>query len=403
MSDASGTSQSLDRPIWPNTIAQFEPAVGLRSVIAGIGSVRRLLAGELDRQTIARPMIVCGAQVSQSSVLGLVSAALGREAVVYDGCRPHVPQETIDAGAALARAERVDGLIAIGGSSAVDCAKGIGVLLAGGIPSMTALKPIDFSAIDVGFRPPSAPRVPLVTITGTLSYAEFTGFFGACHRLRKRAYMDQNHVTRTIILDGEIAAATPASVWAETGIKALDDALFSFCGHERPEPFFDPLLVTSLRMLVDLLPASTRTADPVERQHVQTAVWITKSHLPRFDRPSYTGWFSTACRHSLGAVLNLPHGIGSCVALLPGLRFHLPTTRRRQAMLAAALGWPVADDPERSPLEDGLTRLMAAVGVPTKLETVKPGALEEVVAAMLEESAKLGSAEALLAACRTMV
>ena len=86
---------------------------------------------------------------------------------------------------------------------------------------------------------------------------------------------------RTIFLDGEMAASTPADVWAETGIKALDDALFSYCGHKHEEPFLDPLLTTAIAAITDLLPGSAGTPDPVLRQQVQTAVWITKSHQPR--------------------------------------------------------------------------------------------------------------------------
>jgi alcohol dehydrogenase class IV len=391
---------------WPDTIAEFMAAPGLRGVIAGVGSVRRYLGREVERQGIARPMIVCGDRVSASPVAAMIKAALPIKPVVYDGSRPHTPRETIDAGAALARSADIDGLIAIGGSSAVDCAKGIGVLMASGLESMAALEPVDFASFMS--RPPVqvASKVPLITASGTLSFAEFTGLFGARHENRKLPYLDQDHVVRTIFLDGEMAAATPAEIWAETGIKALDDALFSWCGHEHAEPFLDPLLTTAIAAIIDLLPGSTSTPDPALRQQVQTAVWITKSHQPRFDRPAYTGWFSTAARHAMGAVLDLPHGAGSCVALLAGLQFHVAATRARQQALAKILGWTVEDTlpSDQSPLADGLIRLMARLGVPTRLGQfpVDPAQLGDVADAMLAESPRLGTRDSILAALRSV-
>jgi len=397
--------QPSKRP-WPDTIAEFVAAPGLRGVIAGVGSVRTCLGREARRQGIVRPMIVCGDRVSVSPAVAAIKAVLPMEPVLYDGSRPHTPRDAIDAGAAHARAAHVDGLIAIGGSSAVDCAKGIGVLLASGTASVAALEPVDFASFMS--RPPVqvARRIPLITASGTLSFAEFTGLFGVRHENRKLPYLDQDHVVRTIFLDGEMAASTPADVWAETGIKALDDALFSYCGHKHEEPFLDPLLTTAIAALIDLLPESAGTPDPVLRQQVQTAVWITKSHQPRFDRPAYTGWFSTAARHAMGAVLDLPHGAGSCVALLAGLQFHLPATRARQQALAGSLGWTGnTARSDQSPLADGLMRLMTSLGVPTQLAQfrVDPARLEDVAGAMLEESPRLGSHKDVLAALRRVL
>ena len=397
--------QPSKRP-WPDTIAEFMAAPGLRGVIAGVGSVRKCLGREVERQKIFRPMIVCGNRVSASPAVAAIKAALLMEPVFYDGSRPHTPRDSIDAGAALARAAQADGLIAIGGSSAVDCAKAIGGLLASGTSSITALEPVDFASFMSRPTAQVARRIPLITASGTLSFAEFTGLFGVRHEKRKLPYLDQDHVVRTIFLDGEMAASTPADVWAETGIKALDDALFSYCGHTHEEPFLDPLLTTAIAAIIDLLPGSAGTPDPVLRQQVQTVVWITKSHQPRFDRPAYTGWFSTAARHAMGAVLDLPHGAGSCVALLAGLQFHLAATRARQQALAVSLGWTgntVRSD--QSPLADGLTHLMRLLGVPTQLSQfrIDPAGLDDVAGAMLDESPRLGSHEDILAALRRVL
>jgi maleylacetate reductase len=368
-------------------------------VLTGEGVVRELLAAELDQQGVRRPLVVCGQNVSRSPLLAIVDDALGGATTVYDGCRPHVPIETVDAGAAFARDHGADGLIALGGSSAVDCAMGIGVLLHRGIEHLHDIPPLQFGSLASAPALPSTDFLPVATVTGTLSFAEMFGFFGARSGQRKRPYLGHNDVVRTVFLDGLVAAHTPSHIWVETGVKALDDALFTFCNHTVPEPFLDPTIADAIGALVELLPASmTETS---VRQQVQIAVWMTKSHQPRLGRPSLPGWFSTAARHALGAVLDVPHGVGSCVALLPGIDFHAPATHDRQLQLARSLGWPEGGP---APLLPGLREMFARLGVPTRLRGLgyDRAAVDEVIQSIVEESPALAAAGDLRAACEAM-
>src|SRR6202011_6213741 len=93
--------------------------------------------------------------------------------------QPHTPVETINAGAAAARAMGADGLIAVGGSSAVDCAKGIAVLVASGTEELSSLSPRPLGQLGDPSVASSARRVPLLMVSTTLSFAEFLPFWGA--------------------------------------------------------------------------------------------------------------------------------------------------------------------------------------------------------------------------------
>ncbi len=405
-SGASGTSGGAGR--WPVEPNEFRWQTGLRGVVAGLGSVEEKLAPTLKAQGVARPMIVCGTNLAVSPVLKTVVRSAGVETVVFDGSRPHTPVETVDAGAAAARQQGVNGLISVGGSSAVDCAKGIAVLLSTGHQHVDDLAPSGFGRLSEPFDPAGQPPVPLVMVSTTLSFAEFLPFWGVrrADQGRKTGYPDYGRVLRTAFLDGLMAAHTPDGVWFETGIKALDDAIAGFCRGPDPEPFLDPVLIEGIAGLVAWLgasgghepgghepgghePADRRRAEA--RQRVLTACWLTKQPLPRLDPTAYTGWFSTAARHALGGVLGLPHGAGSCVALPEALRFHAARTRDRQAALAGALGWQGGDD--EAPLEPGVTSLLAELGVPTSLAPwkVDDADLDHVAEHMLAESPALGS------------
>ena len=384
-------------------VSAFRVQPGLRAVVSGPGCVAERLGDELASIGITKPLLVCGAQLARSPVLEITRRALRVEAALFEGSRPHTPIETVAAGAHAARAARADGIVAVGGSSAVDCAKGIAVLLASGREEVSELEPLRFERL---FDPPaeSFPRIPLVAVTTTLSFAEFLPFWGARdpERLRKLPYSDLHSVERTIFLDGELAAHTPDRVWFETGIKALDDAVAAWCRGTAPEPFGDPLLAEAIRDLVELLPRSGGTSSSPVRQRILTACWMTKLQLPRLGAVALPAWFSTTARHSIGAVHAAPHGAASCVALPHALHFHADATRGRQATLAAALDWPTADT---APLWTGLDRLLSKLRVPRSLGALgmKPPQLAELVTAMRAEAPQLGDDATLREACERML
>jgi len=112
---------------------------------------------------------------------------------------------------------------------------------------------------------------------------------------------------------------------------------------------------------------------------------------------------ATAARHALGAVLELPHGVGSCIALPHALRYHADATVARQTALATALGWSI--DGAVAPLGAGLGEFLSAVGVPTRLRDVDidSAVLTAVVERMLEESPSLGPPDQLRRACAAMI
>jgi alcohol dehydrogenase class IV len=102
-------------------------------------------------------------------------------------------------------------------------------------------------------------------------------------------------------------------------------------------------------------------------------------------------------------VLEVPHGIGSCVALLPGIRYHEPDTGVRQLALKRAVSW--GDNVTSTSLYEAVAALLVRLQVPMHLEEigVDGSRLDDVVAAMVDEAPWLGSAEQLRAVCAEMV
>jgi alcohol dehydrogenase class IV len=110
-----------------------------------------------------------------------------------------------------------------------------------------------------------------------------------------------------------------------------------------------------------------------------------------------------AARHTLGGLLEVPHGVGSCVSIRCGLRFHLDDTAERQARLADALGSLDPAAAGRS-LDQIVGQLLDALAVPTTLTQlgVPESDLDAVLHGILEEAPELGTPRRLRAVCAQM-
>src|SRR5204862_3924523 len=166
---------------WPTDVTEFRPQESLKAVISGVGSVRARLAGVLSRHGAKRAMIVCGANLAKSPALDVVRDAAGSDVFVSDGCRPHTPVETVNAGAAAARDGGADAFIALGGSSAIDCGKGIARLVATDTKDVADLEPADFGKLGQSPAFTGVSPLPFVIITTKLSVAELMPFWGSRH------------------------------------------------------------------------------------------------------------------------------------------------------------------------------------------------------------------------------
>lgn len=372
-------------------VSSYRPPEGLRGVLSGVGAVDERLAGELKAQGVQRPLIVCGANIAASPLVAKVRQAAGMACALYAGSRPHTPIGSIDEGARVAADCDADAVIALGGSSASDCAKGIIVLHRTDKQSVRDLDPLDFSRILDASNTAASTPTALICIPTTLSAAEFQSFFGALDERtsRKSPYGALGLIARTVFLDGAVAAATPATLWAETGVKALDDALSRYCNSHHDEPAADAVLEAAIcGLIAHLGPSMSESAEA--RQSVLVDTWLSTFEMPRHRQRTRGPWFSTAARHVLGGLLDVPHGVGSCVALAESLRFHGAATTSRQQRLASLAGFRATGE---AALAAPLMQWMVDLGVPTSLSALghDAGVADEMATAILHESPGLGS------------
>jgi alcohol dehydrogenase len=195
----------------------------LTRVVFGAGSAARL--GELVREHGGRRVLLVtdpGLEEAGHPQRALASLrAAGLTAFVFDAVEANPTTRHVEAGLRVARTHGIDFLVAVGGGSSMDCAKGVNFLLTNG-GHMT-----DYRGFGKATRP-MLPSLAVPTTAGTGSEAQSYALIADERSHMKMACGDRKAAFRAAILDPEVTVSQPAKVTAVTGIDALSHALESY-------------------------------------------------------------------------------------------------------------------------------------------------------------------------------
>jgi alcohol dehydrogenase class IV len=366
----------------------------LEKVICGAGAVVRL-GEELDRRGATRALLATSASLGRSRLIDRVRQALGpRCAAVYAEAAQHAPAGRVRAMASMLGELHCDAVVSFGGGSVIDSAKVAVASFLNGRDMTREAGALDFSkafaarAFGAGGAPGFLHDFVHIAVPTTLSAGAFTPGGGVTDEatLLKRAVIDPRLQPCVVIHDPELCVETPDELWVSTGIRVLDHAIETIYA-KRAHPLSDALAVRAIRMIVEHLPSS-RGSSPSHVEHrgeCLDAAWL-----------SLYGAFNTglglshALGHQIGPAWGVPHGVTSCIALVPAMRFMADAAPQRFADIAAALQLPF----DRTRAREGALACAGAVeafiarfDVPTKLCAlrVERENLYDIAPAVLEE------------------
>jgi alcohol dehydrogenase class IV len=332
----------------------------------GFGEIAQLSA-ELRLAGIARPLIVTDKGVRQLDVLERVEALLGAApAGVFDETPGNPNEAAVRAATDMFLAAGADGIVAIGGGSALDLAKGVAILAAHGGPLKS------YAAIEGGVERITAKTFPTIAIPTTAGTGSEVGR-GAIIILddgRKVGLLSPHLVPRAAIVDPELTLSLPPMLTAATGMDAISHCIETFLAPSFNPPA-DGIALEGLRRGWASLPVATR--EPHNRTaRADMAIAATMGAMA-FQK-------GLGCVHSLSHALGginprLHHGTLNAVFMPAVLAFNrdAPTSveQDKYAWMAAAMGLAASDR-----MEDAVRAMTAQIGLPTRLSEL--GAGEEV-------------------------
>jgi maleylacetate reductase len=328
-------------------------------------------AQEVDRLEAQQVFVMSSRSLADTSAMkDLVSALGARHAGTYTGIRPNSLREDVLEGVGLAKAANADLLIAFGGGSVVDSVKVMQICLwndLATIADLDAFRTPTGATAKPQITDPTQCKPRILAVPTLLSGAEFTHFAGVTDQTtgRKEAYEHPLMIPQVVILDPALLAASPVSLIATTGVRAIDHCVESFCS-PGSMPFFNALAIEGLRQLWTHLPQIVAgAATPDAFTGVQLGAWMAIS--------SPAAGVAVGASHAIGRVIGslygVEHGHGSSLMLPAVMRWNAqdPVCAARQAELMDRAG--IAGDD----LSSALIELFTLLRQPTRLREVGVG------------------------------
>jgi alcohol dehydrogenase class IV len=296
---------------------------------------------------------------------------------------PDPTSDVIEAGVARLRERDYDGLVALGGGSPMDTAKGIAILEAGGghISDYKVPKQADRARLPLICIPTTAgtgsevTRFTVITNTATDEKMLITGL--GC-------------LAQAALVDYELTLTMPFRLTADTGIDALTHAIEAYVSR-RANPVSDGYALTAMRTIHQNLRKACFT--PQDREaRAAMMLGATQAGLA-FSNASVC--LVHGMSRPIGAFFHVPHGLSNAMLLPAITAFSIRDATERYAACARAIG--VADDGEGDQaacnrLLDALTRLNRELEVPSpKAYGIDQTRYFEIIETMAEQALASGS------------
>lgn len=385
----------------PNRLGEFARTVGLPAAKRVAGVVTRVLpipqptllvgpgASARLGQAIAgfghrRIMVVTDPVVARLGLVEPLTEALGGgrpdatdSFVVFDEIAADAPIPVIEKGIEVFRYGKCDALVAIGGGSAIDAAKAIGLAAA------NRKHPRELVGYFRGLHAP-APIYAVPTTAGTGSEVTVAAVISDPQREAKLVIADTRIVPKMAALDPELMVGLPREVTAASGMDALTHAIEAFIGYWGTE-FTDRMALAAVGMILENLPIVCENGkDLIAREKMALA-------------STYAGFAFTranvgnvhAIAHQLGGKYHTPHGLANAIMLPHVLRFSRDAITGKLAVLARHAKLGGADEPEAELAQkflEAIDALSRRIGIPRTLDALREEDIPQLARAACREA-----------------
>jgi alcohol dehydrogenase class IV len=274
-----------------------------------------------------------------------ILAPKGKEITVFDQVETDPSIETVKTGAERMSEFEPDLVIALGGGSVIDAAKGMWILYEHPGYNPESINPIDEIRLRV-----KAHFVAIPTTTGTGSEATWAIVLTDYSERRKLGLGNQAVLPDLAILDPELIRNLPKYITAETGLDTLAHAIEGFtCTYAND--FCDGLCLQATRLVFEYLPRCFQDGEDSEaRTHMQNAAAIAGLGFG-----NSMAALAHGMGHALGGTFHVPHGRSVGIFLPYTIEYCRHTNEDRYAVLAAFLGLKERDE------QDPATCLVKAI------------------------------------------
>ncbi len=330
----------------------------------GAGAIREI-ATEAAGRGFKKALVCSDPDLIQFGVTKKVTDVLDEAGLayeIYSNIKPNPTIENVQSGVEAFKTSGADYLIAIGGGSSMDTAKGIGIIIANpkfaDVRSLEGVAPTKNKSVPIFAVPTTAGTAAEVTINYVITDVE---------KNRKMVCVDVHDIPVVAFVDPEMMATMPKSLTAATGMDALTHAIEGYitAGAWELSDMFHlkaiEIIARSLRGAVDNTPEG-RT-DMALGQYVAGM---------GFSNVGLGIVHSMA--HPLGALYDTPHGVANAIILPTVMEYNAEATGEKYREIARAMGVAGVDamsqEEYRKAAIDAVKQLSMDVGIPADLKEI---------------------------------
>jgi choline dehydrogenase len=304
-------------------------------MVHAIGALSAL-GQEATVLNVKRPLVVTDQGIVKAGLLDEALKPLraaGLDPVTYDQVRANPAIALVDAGARYYQTERCDGLVAIGGGSSIDCAKGIGVVAVHG----GSIVQYEWGKDPIHSRIPPMVAVPTTAGTGS-EVTLWAVITDPDRKIKFNVGGTPNIASWVALIDPQLSVNLPAGVTAGTGMDALTHAVecYTMAYHQ---PFTDAVALQAMEYCARWLRVAYSQGHNLEaRYHMSMAAM-----LAGLAYGTDSAGAAHAMSQSAGGVHDAPHGALTGRLLAPVMEYNYSGEPERFARIAQALSLDTAN------------------------------------------------------------
>ena len=295
---------------------------------------RAELETEIKERGFKKVLVVTDKSLFEVGVTSKVTEVLdnaGIEYDIYSDVKPNPTIKNVLDGVKECKKSNADVIVAVGGGSSIDTAKGISIL-------MTNPDRMDVVSLNgmSNTKNKGLPLIALPTTSGTAAEVTINYVITDEERAVKMVCVDPHDIPILAIVDSDLMASMPKSIAAATGMDALTHAVEGYItkGHNTMSDMFH---MKAIQLIFENLPAAVNEKDEKAIENMGLAQYIAGMG---FSNVGLGIVHSMA--HQLGAVYDTPHGIANAILLPTVMRFNGEVSWERFRDILVRIGRPDA-------------------------------------------------------------
>ena len=342
----------------------------------GHGAVNEIVP-EVKSRGFKKALIVTDADLVKFQVVKKVTDILDANKMAYeifDKVKANPSVEVVQAGVEAFRKAGADYMIAIGGGSPQDTAKGIGIIINN--PEFADVVSLEGVAPT---KNKSVPVIAVATTAGTAAETTINYVITDEKKRRKFVCVDPHDIPVVAIVDPDMMSSMPKGLTAATGMDALTHAIEGYTTQAAWE-LADTLNLKAIELIAKNLRKAVEN-DPDGREGMALGQYVTGMAFSNVGLGVVHGM-----AHPLSAFYDTPHGVANAVLLPYVMAFNAPYTGEKFREIARAMGIGNVDamsqEEYRQAAIDAVRQLSKDVGIPQTLREI--GVKEEDLEALSE-------------------